>query len=299
MMTGILRKVIAGFCYVEAGQFIYECKPRGNIKRTMGNILAGDIVEFTPLDNQKGAVEKILTRKNRLIRPPLANVDTLFIVSSYWTPSPNTLLIDRLTAIAESKGIETVIVFNKSDLGDFSEWESIYKSAGFKVFVVSANEPQSLGELRNYLFSLKGISAFTGNSGVGKSSILNVLLPELSLKTGIVSEKLGRGKHTTREVELFKTPSGGYIADTPGFSSLDIERCEVLLKDELPSCFKEFNDYLTECRFSTCTHTGEPDCGVKNAVNEGFIPKSRYNNYVNLYNEIKDIKEWTINKNKK
>ena len=299
MMTGILRKVIAGFCYVEAGQFIYECKPRGNIKRTMGNILAGDIVEFTPLDNQKGAVEKILTRKNRLIRPPLANVDTLFIVSSYWTPSPNTLLIDRLTAIAESKGIETVIVFNKSDLGDFSEWESIYKSAGFKVFVVSANEPQSLDELRNYLFSLKGISAFTGNSGVGKSSILNVLLPELSLKTGIVSEKLGRGKHTTREVELFKTPSGGYIADTPGFSSLDIERCEVLLKDELPSCFKEFNDYLTECRFSTCTHTGEPDCGVKNAVNEGFIPKSRYNNYVNLYNEIKDIKEWTINKNKK
>lgn len=299
MMTGILRKVIAGFCYVEAGQFIYECKPRGNIKRIMGNILAGDSVEFTPLENQKGTVEKINPRKNRLIRPPLANVDTLFIVSSYCTPSPNTLLIDRLTAIAESKDIEIVIIFNKADLGDFEELTHIYELAGFKVFVVSTKEPASLNELRDYLFSLEGVSAFTGNSGVGKSSILNILLPELSLKTGMVSDKLGRGKHTTREVELFKLSNGGYIADTPGFSSLDIERCEVVLKDELAYCFKEFNNFLTECRFSTCTHTGEPDCGVINAVNKGLVSRSRHENYVTLYNEIKDIKEWNLNKNKK
>ncbi len=298
-MKGILRKVIAGFCYVEAGQFIYECKPRGSIKRNTGNVLAGDTVEFIPLKDNKGTIEKILPRKNRLIRPPLANVDTLFIVSSYCTPSPNTLLIDRLTAIVESKGIESVIVFNKADLGDFSEWVSIYESAGFKVFVVSANEPDSLSAFKEYLFSLKGISAFTGNSGVGKSSILNVILPELSLKTGVVSEKLGRGKHTTREVELFKLPGGGYVADTPGFSSLDIERCEVVLKDELPGCFREFDTYVNKCRFSSCTHIGEPDCAVKNAVDNGLIPVSRHNNYITLYNEIKDIKEWNLNKSKK
>lgn len=299
MMTGILRKVIAGFCYVEAGQFIYECKPRGNIKRIMGNILAGDSVEFTPSEDHKGTIEKINPRKNRLIRPPLANVNTLFVVSSYCTPSPNTLLIDRLTAIAESKDIEIVIVFNKSDLGSFEELTNTYKLAGFNVFVVSTMQPESLNELREYLFSKEGISAFTGNSGVGKSSILNILLPELSLKTGVVSDKLGRGKHTTREVELFKLPNGGYIADTPGFSSLDIERCEIVLKDELPYCFKEFNDFVTDCRFTTCTHTGEPGCGVINAVNKGLIPPSRYENYVTLYNEIKDIKEWNLNKNKK
>ncbi len=297
-MKGLLRKVIAGFCYVEAGQFIYECKPRGNIKKTNGNILAGDFVEFTELPNFKGTIEKILPRKNNLIRPPLANVDTLFIVSSYTTPEPNTLLIDRLCAIAENKNIETVIVFNKSDLGSFDKWTEIYKTAGFETFVVSAKKPQSIDKLREYLCSKSGISAFTGNSGVGKSSILNVLFPELSLKTGIVSEKLGRGKHTTREVELFKLPSGGYIADTPGFSSLDIERCEVVLKDDLPFCFKEFNEYLTGCKFSSCAHIGEPGCAIIDAVGKGLIHTSRHRNYVNLYNEIKDIKEWNLSKYK-
>jgi len=298
-MVGILRKVIAGFCYVEAGQLIYECKPRGSIKRTLGNILAGDMVKFTPTAENIGVIERVLPRKNNLVRPPVANVDSIFIVSSYSTPSPNTLLIDRLTAIAESKDIRVVLVFNKSDLGDFDKIVSIYKLAGFDVFVVSADNPETVEPLKEFLFSSQGISVFTGNSGVGKSSLLNVILPELSLKTGVVSEKLGRGKHTTREVELFKLPGGGYIADTPGFSSLDIERCEVVLKDELPGCFIEFNKHLNDCRFSSCTHTGEPGCAVIEAVDSGLIPRSRHNNYVTLYNEIKDIKEWNLNKIKK
>ncbi len=298
-MVGILKKVIAGFCYVEAGQLLYECKPRGNIKRINGNILAGDRVEFSVLPDLKGTIEKILPRKNRLIRPPLANVDTLFVVSSYSTPAPNSLLLDRISAIAESKGINTVFVFNKSDLGDFGEWVNIYNSAGFKTFVCSALNPDSITELRDYLFSLDGISAFTGNSGVGKSSIINTLLPELALKTGNVSNKLGRGKHTTREVELFTLPSGGYIADTPGFSSLDIEKYEVVMKDELPVCFREFNQYLGGCKFTSCTHTGEPGCAIEKAVRSNQIPAERHKNYITLYNEIKDLREWNISKTKK
>lgn len=298
-MIGILKKVIAGFCYVESGGLLYECKPRGSIKRELGNILAGDMVEISVLPENKGTIEKVLPRKNSLVRPPVANVDALFIVSSYVTPAPNSLLLDRISAIAQSKDIETVFVFNKSDLGDFSEWVNIYNTAGFKTFIVSAMEPQTITPLKEYLFSLKGISVFTGNSGVGKSSLLNVLIPELGLKTGVVSDKLGRGKHTTREVELFSLPNGGYIADTPGFSSLDIEKCEVVLKAELPNCFKEFNQYLGSCKFTSCTHTGEPGCAVCAAVEKGNIHPERHKNYVTLYNEIKDLKEWNLNKTKK
>lgn len=295
-MNGILLKIIAGFCYVEAGNKIYECKPRGNMRKNGVGIFAGDNVEFSDLGGDKGVIEKVLTRKNSLIRPPLANIDKLFIVSSHNTPAPNALLIDRITAIAESKGIEPIIVFNKSDLGDFTEWEIIYKSAGFKTFVVSAKDENSLKELREFLFNSKGIAAFTGNSGVGKSSILNVLLPELKLQTGDVSEKLGRGKHTTRHVELYKISDGNYIADTPGFSSLDIQKFEILLKDELPSYFSDFSEYLYECKFTSCSHIKEKGCAVIDAVKCGKINSSRYNSYVTIYDEIKDIKEWEIKK---
>lgn len=293
-MVGILRKVIAGFCYVEAGGVLYECKPRGNIKRAVGNILAGDNVEFCVMSNGTGAVEKVLERKNSLVRPPIANVDRLYIISAHSTPAPNALIIDRIIAIAESKGIEPIVVFNKSDMGNLSEWKEIYDKAGITSFIVSAKEPESLVDLKKDLFSGSGISVFTGNSGVGKSSILNAILPELNLSTGEVSEKLGRGRHTTRRVELFKLPEGGYIADTPGFSSMDFEHCETVLKDELPLCFREFEDYLSECRFTSCTHTGENGCAVKAAVDNGLIGESRYKSYVSLYNEVKDIKEWNL-----
>jgi len=293
-MRGILRKVIAGFCYVEAGELVYECKPRGNMRRSGRNILAGDIVEISLLNDNKGVVEKVEERKNSLVRPPIANVDRMFIVSSFNTPAPNSLIIDRIIAIAESKNIEPIVIFNKSDMGDLSYWKEIYEKAGYKAFIVSAHDCETLNELKEFLFSGSGISVFTGNSGVGKSSILNALLPQLDLRTGEVSEKLGRGRHTTREVELFPLPNNGYIADTPGFSSMELQKCEVVYKDKLAFCFKEFGDYLGDCKFTSCSHTGEKGCAIKEAVENGKISESRYNSYVNLYNEIKDIKEWTL-----
>lgn len=292
-MKGVLRKIIAGFCYVEAGDKVYECKPRGNMRRNGGNILAGDIVEFTVLENGKGVVENIEKRKNSLVRPPVANINYLFIVSSQNIPSPNALLIDRLTAIAESKGIEPVIVFNKSDMGDLEEWYKIYSSSGFKTFVVSAKTGEGIEEFKNFVYECSGVSVFTGNSGVGKSTLLNYIFPNLKLDTGEVSEKLGRGRHTTRKVELFKTLNG-YVADTPGFSSMDLERCEIILKDDLASQFKDFEKFIYDCKFSSCSHTGEKGCALGQAVENGEVNISRYNSYKALYNEIKDIKEWEL-----
>ena len=295
-MNGILLKIIAGFCYVEAGNKIYECKPRGNMRKNGMGIFAGDNVEFSELSEDKGVIEKVLPRKNSLIRPPLANIDRLFIISSHNTPAPNATLIDRLAAIAESKDIEPIIIFNKADLGDFTEWKNIYEKSGFNTFVVSANDNSSINDLKEYLMNSNGISAFTGNSGVGKSSILNAIFPQLQLQTGAVSEKLGRGKHTTRHVELYKISNNSYIADTPGFSSLDIQKFEILLKDELPGFFSDFRDFVNECKFTSCSHTKEKGCAVIDAVNNGEIQPSRYNSYITIYNEIKDIKEWELKK---
>lgn len=295
-MRGILRKIIAGFCYVEADNMIYECKLRGGMRRHGTGIFAGDNVVFSPIDDSHGVIEKTENRKNMLIRPPLANIDRLVIVSSHNTPAPNSLIIDRLTAIACSKDIEPIIVFNKCDLGDMSEWSSIYENAGLKTFTVSAMIDSTIESLKEYLLDFSGITAFTGNSGVGKSSILNTVFPDLKLKTGDVSDKLGRGRHTTRQVELYKLESGGYIADTPGFSSLDLQRSEFLSKDILPDCFPEFRKYLGECKFNSCSHTCEKGCAVISALNEGKIEMSRYENYKNLYSEVKDVKEWEIKK---
>lgn len=294
MMTGILVKAIAGFCYVECDGEIYECKPRGNLRKS--GLYCGDSVEFSVLRQGKGVVEAVHLRKNSLVRPPISNLDRLYIVSAHNTPAPNALLIDRIAALCEKLNIEPIIVFNKSDLGSLKDWANIYSACGYKTFVVSALEPQSLSELKAHLLSFSGISAFTGNSGVGKSSILNAVFPELSLQTGSVSEKLGRGRHTTRQVELFKLPAGGYIADTPGFSSLDITKCEVIFKEELPHCFREFLPYTDQCRFHSCTHLNEPDCAVKAAVLSGEIPKSRYESYCALYDEVKDLKKWNTQK---
>ena len=287
--NGILIKAIAGFYYVEAGDSVYECKARGVFRKEHITPTVGDRVAFTVSQENQGLLTQVFPRKNCLIRPPVANVDRLFIVSSQNTPAPNALLIDRLTAIAACYQIEPVLIFNKADMGNLDHWIDIYRKTGIKTVITSAKTGEGCEELRALLGH--GISAFTGNSGVGKSSLLNQILPELQLETGAVSEKLGRGRHTTRRVELFRFGKG-YVADTPGFSSLDIERTMPLLKEELPGAFAEFLPYLGLCKFTSCAHIGERGCAVCQAVEEGKISQSRYQSYRAIYHEIKDIKQW-------
>lgn len=290
MKTGKLIKGIGGFYYVKCDGEVYECKARGNFRKQKISPLVGDNVEFNVFENSENAIENILPRKNELIRPPLANLDTLFIVSSLTDPKVNTEIIDNLIAICEYKKIEPVIVFTKTDLDDSGEYyKNIYTNAGFKVILCDNNTGSGSQEIRELL---KGkSSAFTGNTGVGKSSLLNNIFPNLKLKTGETSKKLGRGKHTTRQCELFDT-DGGYVADTPGFSSLDFQKCERILKDDLPYCFREFVEYLPYCKFSTCSHTNDKGCAVLKAVEDGKISKSRHNSYVSMYEEVKNYKEW-------
>ena len=294
--TGIIIKAIAGFYYVEVGSDIYQCKARGIFRKQKTEPLVGDRVEVALSDNNDcdGTVESILPRKNSLVRPPLANIDRLFIVSSFQNPSPSSFLIDKLTAICEHKGIEPVLIFNKSDQGDFSEWERIYKNAGFEVYVVSCVTGDGIESVKKALGS--GISVFSGNSGVGKSSLLNRLFDGLELATGEVSEKLGRGRHTTRHVELFRSGFGGYVADTPGFASLDLEKSEIVDKDALPFAYRDFRPYLDRCKFTSCSHTVEKGCAVCAAVEAGEIEKSRFESYCKMYDEVKDIKPWMLQK---
>lgn len=292
-MRGIITKAISGFYYVLCDGDLYECKARGNFRHKAEQPLCGDIAEFNA-DASGGVITSIVDRRNSLIRPPVANVDKLFIVQSVADPSPNLLLIDRLTVIAETKGIEPILIFNKSDIADAERYAEIYTECGFKAFAFSCKGGDDPTEIRK--LTEDGLCVFTGNSGVGKSSILNAVFPNLALKTGETSRKLGRGKHTTRHIELYGTGSG-YVADTPGFSSLDIERYEPILKDELPRSFREFAPFIDNCRFTSCSHTSEKGCAVLDAVKDGKIPQSRHNSYVSMYNEIKDIKEWEIKKN--
>lgn len=287
--TGVLISVLGGFYYVESEDEIYECKARGVFRKKNNSPLVGDKVEFSLQKEGYCAIENILTRKNSLIRPPVANIDTLVIVSSAVDPKPNTFIIDKMTAAAVNKGIEPVVVITKTDLADCEEILNIYRSSGIKTIAFSKFEGDEKKEISN-LFPGK-IVAFTGNSGVGKSTLLNTIFPELGLETGDISKKLGRGRHTTRSSRLYKV-NGGYAVDTPGFSTVDLERYEIIKKDELQYCFPEFREYLGSCKFVSCAHICEKGCSIIEAVNEGKIQKSRHDSYVAMYNEVKDIKEW-------
>ena len=290
--NGIILKGIGGFYYVEAAGAVYECKARGVFRKKRITPLAGDRVQITVTDDgTENTVDEIFERKNFLKRPPVANIDCLIIVSSTVSPRPSTLVIDKLIAIAEYKGIEPVVVFTKTDLEPAQSLLDIYKLAGISCAMVCNKTGEGVEEVRNLLNGK--ISAFTGNSGVGKTSLLNALDPNLSLATGAISEKLGRGRHTTRQAELFKT-CGGYIVDTPGFSALDLEKEQVIKKDELAECFREFRPYLGQCRFTTCSHTCDKGCRIIKAVEDGEISRSRHDSYVEMYQAAKELKEWEL-----
>lgn len=294
MINGKIIKGIGGFYYVETAETVYECKARGNFRKLNLSPLVGDDVEISVNENAENRIEAILPRKNSLVRPPLANLDQLFIVSSIVDPGINTFIIDKLIAIAEYKKIEPIIIITKTDVDDsYKRYAKIYKASGFKTVECSNVDMRGIEEVKSLLRGK--ISAFTGNTGVGKSSLLNSIDKELTLKTGETSKKLGRGKHTTRHSELFKV-CGGYVADTPGFSSLDFEKCERILKDDLFECFREFEPYFGQCKFSTCSHINEKGCAVCSAVENGEIQKSRHDSYIQMYNDVKDIKEWEIKK---
>ncbi len=293
-MIGIIVKALSSFYYVESDGIVYECKARGNFRKSGFSPLVGDRVEVELLDQTHGVVDKILERKNALKRPNVANIDKLFIVSSYSTPAPNTYIIDKITAIARYNNIEPIIVFNKADMGDFSEFVRIYKNSGFKTFVVSAQNGNGIEELKE---ELKGcVCAFTGNSGVGKSSILNALFGEDFIPTGNVSDKLGRGRHTTRHIEAHRLSFGGYVLDTPGFSSIEHDNNDYNFKESLAECFHDFGDRIYDCKFTSCTHTKENGCKILDAVKNGEIEATRHESYIKILEDLKDLKPWETQK---
>lgn len=288
---GIIVRLTGGFYYVDVHGDTLECKARGKFRNRGETPVVGDRVEVTLNSDGYHSVEKILPRKNHLVRPPLANLDALVIVISTTEPLPNTLVIDKLTAAAVDIGTTPYIVFSKTDIKGCDELVSVYEKAGFPTFSYSDGDNESVLPIRN---ALKGKTiAFIGNSGVGKSTLINNLYPELELKTGEISKKLGRGRHTTRTVELFRTETG-YIADTPGFSTVDLERYHLVEKEQLMYCFPEFEEYIGECKFTSCMHICEKGCSVLQAVEQGDIARSRHESYKEMYNEIKDIKPWEL-----
>ena len=284
-MRGRINKGIGGFYYVAVGDEIIECKARGKFRKEHITPIIGDEVEIE-VKNGKGAITKIYERKNSLIRPAVANIDVIVVVVASKDPDPATFVTDKMLVNAEINGIASIVCINKPDLANTSELYDIYTRAGYKAVCVSALENNGLDELFEII---KGkTAAFAGVSGVGKSTILS-RMTGMELETGAVSDKISRGKHTTRHVELFKMRGGGYVLDTPGFSSIEAE--DISLQD-LESCFPEILKHSSNCRFRGCAHIGEPDCAVKNAVSDGVIPQSRYESYKELYEIQKGKKIW-------
>ncbi|MCP1102745.1 ribosome biogenesis GTPase [Aequitasia blattaphilus] len=292
-MTGKIIKGIAGFYYVhvvESG--VYECKAKGIFRKDHIKPLIGDNVEIQVLDeeNKEGNIIEILPRQNELIRPNVSNIDQALVVFAVARPKPHFNLLDRFLVMMEYKEIPTILCFNKEDIakeGRLDELKEVYEECGYPVLFTSAKEKRHMDDLMKVL---KGkTTVIAGPSGVGKSSLLNVLFPEANMETGAISEKIERGKHTTRHSELFSLGEDTFIMDTPGFSSLFVMEME---KEELKYCYPEFESYNGTCKFSTCDHIMEPGCRVKQAVDEEMISKIRYGNYVDIYNEVKNRKRY-------
>ncbi|SEP55988.1 ribosome small subunit-dependent GTPase A [Piscibacillus halophilus] len=290
MIQGIIIKALSGFYDVLADDHLYTCKGRGVFRKKKITPLVGDYVEVDAQSDSTGTIVSIQDRRNELIRPPIANVDQAIIVSSVVEPEFNPLLLDRFLVLIEYKDIKPLIVFTKEDLttdeqlDELNAYANIYRDIGFKVLIVS----KVMEDLNDKIYPhlANKLSVIAGQSGVGKSTLLNKLDDELEIETGTISKSLGRGKHTTRHVELYHV-GGGYVADTPGFSSLDFDEIEL---EDLRFCFREFLDYQDDCKFRGCLHMNEPKCAVKSAVEQGEIANFRYEHYQNFYEEIKQRK---------
>ena len=285
---GRIVRSISGFYDVALPEGILTCQGRGILRKEGLSPLTGDLVTVTETRG-KGMIQKVLPRKNSFIRPAVANVDALVIFAANVNPITEPFLIDRVAAIAGNKGVETLLCVNKTDLDEASELVGIYRHAGFRVIPTSAQTGAGVEELRK---ALQGkLTAFTGNSGVGKSTLLNALLPDVERQTAAISQKLGRGRHTTREVTIFEA-FGGRIADTPGFASLEASRAGFIPKEALEHAFPEFGPYLGACQFTGCSHRSEKGCAVRAALAEGRLSQTRYDSYCAMYDEVKDVKDW-------
>ena len=288
---GRILRSISGFYEVQTSKGLVTCRARGSLRRG-DSPLTGDLVEITVEKANKGMVEKILPRQNKFVRPAVANVDALVVFAANVNPITEPFLIDRVAAIAGDQEVPVILCINKCDLDPAIDLTRIYRNAGFTVISASAETGEGVEELRQLIRGK--LTAFTGNSGVGKSSVLNRLCPELALPVGEVSEKLGRGRHTTRHVELYRLEEDTYVADTPGFSSFDTDQMEVILKENLQYAFPDFGRYIGCCQFRDCTHRKEPGCAVTEALAQGEIEETRYDSYLRLYDKASQIKLWEL-----
>ena len=289
--TGRIIRSLSGFYEVSTPEGTVTCRARGSLRRLGESPLTGDLVEIS-VEKGKGMVEKILPRRNQFVRPAVANVDALVVFAANTNPVTEPFLIDRVAAIAGDQEVEVILCVNKCDLDPAEDLIRIYTRSGFRVIPASAETGEGVEALRA---AIRGkLTAFTGNSGVGKSSILNRLCPALNLPTGEVSEKLGRGRHTTRHVELYGLGEETYVADTPGFSSFDTDQMEVILKENLQYAFPDFEPFIGSCQFHDCTHRKEPGCAVRAALTAGEIEPTRYDSYLRLYEKAAQIREWEL-----
>lgn len=287
---GLVIKCVGGFYTVETADERVICRARGRFRKDGVSPCAGDWVRVQMEGDGSWVLTEILPRKNHLVRPPIANLDCLFVVASLRDPAVNLALVDKTLAVAEINGIEPVVVFTKTDLGDPGLLTEIYRLARINCCAVCSERGEGIRQVRE--LAAGKVSAFIGNSGVGKSTLLNAVFPGLELETGEISRKLGRGRHTTRHVEFYPLPEGGYAADTPGFSTFDVERYQLTDTEQLVKGFREIERFSGDCQFTTCSHTCEKGCAVLCAAKEGKIAKSRVENYGAMYQEIKGVKKW-------